>query len=143
MDTRKQLIQEPPKRRVQITQPLLNQLTEEGLAQWFHTSGNVCSKRAPTMVDPHKEYTLSTQSFSLEENKLIRMHLFRKFGIKTTILRQHRLGGKSNAWDYYLYFASATRDKIVAVIQKYPAVAADCEVIRSSETIREAPTSVG
>ena len=85
-----------------VTQEVLDLLTVPGLVCWFYDDGSKLSG---------KTYSLSTCGFTLEENKLIRQHLFRRFGIKTSIMR------KSNGVKryYYLYFARGT----VHILERY------------------------
>ena len=84
--------------RKRITQKWLNLLTPAGLVLWFYDDGH--------RTDGRKYYFLATHCFSLEEHKLLRRHLYKKFGIKTSIIKC-RYYEKTY---YQLYFAKSTID---------------------------------
>jgi len=91
-----------------VTKEVLNLLTVPGFALWYMDDGF-------KNTNSNHRYGLCTHGFSLEENKLIREHFFKKFQIKTTILvqRNNKLGKKY----YYLHFAKdtvSTFEKLVA-----------------------------
>lgn len=90
-----------------VTKKILNLLTVPGFALWFMDDGF-------KKVGKQHVYGLCTHGFSLEENKLIREHFFKKFNIKTTILMQRNKYGRKY---YYLHFAQdtvQTFEKLVA-----------------------------
>jgi hypothetical protein len=110
-----------------VTQEVLDLLTVPGLVCWFYDDGG----RSKT------GYLLSTCSFSLQENQLIRQHLFRRFGIKTTPMRKSN--GKKYYW--YLYFAAATTPILDKYLSDFYLPCFDYKlrksVLRPSETTRE------
>jgi hypothetical protein len=81
-----------------VTKEVLNLLTVPGFALWFMDDGFKKSGKKHV-------YGLCTHGFSLEENKLIREHFFKKFNIKTTILTSRNKYDKKY---YYLHFAQDT-----------------------------------
>lgn len=117
-----------------VTKETLDLLTIPGFALWFMDDG---------YRNRNNIYGLSTHGFSLEENKLIREHFFKKFKIKTTILMQRN--NKLNKKYYHLHFAKDTNpifEKLVAPFiipcMKYKMnPEALLKYQGSSETIRE------
>lgn len=94
--------------RKTVMKEVLNLLTVPGFALWYMDDGF-------KNVNSNRRYGLCTHCFSLEENKLIREHFFKKFKIKTTILVQRN--NKFNKKYYYLHFAKdtiSTFEKLVA-----------------------------
>jgi hypothetical protein len=112
-----------------VTQRALDLLTIPGLVVWFFDDG--CRQS--------NCYYLHTCSFSLEEHKLIRKHLFKKFGIKTSIIRTYN--GKSYYWS--LYFAKETRSILEGYLidfqLPYFRYKIHPSLLSPSETIREDP----
>lgn len=110
-----------------VTQEGLDLLTLPGFVLWFFDDGSRQGRR----------YLLSTCNFTLEENKLIRQHLFKRFGIKTTIIRTNN--GKKRYWS--LYFAKDTLPLFEEYLIRYKLPFFDYKIhpsaLRSSETTRE------
>ena len=109
-----------------ITEEAMQELTIFGLLAWFYDDGTLSKSN----------YMLSTCSFTLEEVKLIRQYLFKKFGIKTTPLKKSN--GTSRYW--YLYFVAETRNILSKYLSNWYIKCFDYklhpEVFRSPETTR-------
>ncbi|MCJ7507306.1 MAG: hypothetical protein MUO85_01075 [candidate division Zixibacteria bacterium] len=107
-----------------VTQEALDLLTIPGLVLWYYDDGSA-------------DRYLATCSFNLNEVKLIRQHLFRKFGIKTTPVLQ-RDGDRKY---YYLYFSKDTGNILGKFLSDYYLSCFDYKIktfVGSSETLREA-----
>lgn len=109
-----------------ITKEALSLLTYEGLAWWFFDDGSYNSKS--------KQYFLATCAFSLEEQKLIREMLFRKFKIKTSIGNTKCKLDKNGKCYHYLYFAKSTMNILTNIIKNVPVKCLQYKIDRSSET---------
>lgn len=88
----------------QITTRLLNKLNPRSLAYWICDDGS---------YDNNQGYiVLCTNSFSLEEHKLMKNFFNRKFGLDPTI------GFRDNKY-YYLRFKQEDSKKLIKVIKPY------------------------
>jgi hypothetical protein len=113
--------------RKRVTKELLQLLTVEGFVWWFYDDGSLTNKN----------YTLCVCQFSLEEVKLIREMLRRKFGLLTTPLKAVQ---KATGKTYYtLYFARATVSRLQEMLRLVPVPCMRYKIDRSSETLREEP----
>jgi len=113
-----------------IPEGIMQNLTPAMLAIWFFDDGtNTTSKHKNHQ---HVNQYLYTCAYSLDDNKLIRKHLYRLFGIKTSILVR-REGSKKH---YFLYFAKATNGRLMDILREYLAGGMQYK-LGSSETTRE------
>jgi len=86
-----------------VTKEILDMLTIAGFVLWFCDDGYFNKKS--------EQYFLSTCAFTLEEQKLIREHLFKKLGLYTSII-------KNQKW-WKLYFARRTRERLEDYLLTY------------------------
>ena len=82
-----------------VTEEILEHLTVLGLALWYMDDG---------YKDTNDDYYLCTHSFSLENQKIIREYLRRKFDIWTTIRRDRKY--------YFLYICRKSREQFEKLI---------------------------
>lgn len=122
--------------RKTVSQESLNYLTIPGLVLWFYDDGTLAGKNKYG-AGRGTSYQLLTCNFTLEENKLIRAHLFKKFGLKTTPLYQ--TNGTKKYWR--LHFANDTRSILEKYLLDWRVPCLDyklcLELFRSSEIARE------
>jgi hypothetical protein len=84
-----------------VSEEALDLLTIPGLVLWFFDDGSRDSN----------VYDISTCSFTLEDHKILRKYLFKKFGIKTTPLPRNN--GTKTYWRLYVARDSSK------ILQKY------------------------
>lgn len=114
--------------RKSVTQEVLDILTVPGLVCWFYDDGGRSGQ----------SFALYTCSFTLAEQHLLRKHLFRKFGLKTTPITV--TNGKTTYWS--LSFAKDTLPILKKYLEDFYLTCFDYKIgpssIRSSETARKA-----
>lgn len=100
-----------PKRRWQkiINRSALNLLTPLGLAIWYCDDG--------TYNVRDKSCKLSTHCFSYEENLILKNYFFKKWDIKTSIIKYHRK--HLNRTQYFLAFNKEEAQKFLTLIKNF------------------------
>jgi hypothetical protein len=127
-EIRKLLYDENGKKKV--TKEALDLLTYEGFIWWFFDDGcaNIKYNKVTGEIG-QQYYSLATCQFSLEEQKLIRSMLFKKFGIKTTIIKVTPKTNNKKPY-YTLYFAVETRDKVSEILSKISLESMNYKIIK-------------
>ncbi len=92
------------KNNKKITKTILNQLNERSLAIWICDDGSYCNKQG--------NITLCTNSFSLEEHKLIKNYFNKKWKLDPTI-------GFRDKKYYYLRFKKDDSIKLISIIKNF------------------------
>jgi hypothetical protein len=115
-----------PKGKKIVTKEVLNLLTIAGFVWWFFDDG--------TRDHRNGRYSLATQSFTLEENKLIREYLFKKLKLYTSVVTHTNAFGKTY---YHLYFAARSQDLMTQYLKSFAIPCMEYKINRSSETTRE------
>ena len=90
--------------RKQVNEIILNQITPQGLAMWISDDGSYCNSI--------KDMILCTNSFSLEEHKLMQKYFLEKWGLRCSIRFRD---GKY----YYLTFYKKDTDRLIGLIKDH------------------------
>ena len=90
--------------RKQVNEEILNQITPQGLAMWISDDGSYCNSI--------KDMILCTNSFSLEEHKLMQKYFLEKWGLNCSIRFRD---GKY----YYLTFYKKDTGKLIDLIKDH------------------------
>ena len=114
--------------RKTVTKDLLELLTMAGLAYWYFDDGS--------LQKSGKRYMFCTDNFSLDEVKLLREYLFKRWKLYTSIVRFNNSYGNLK---YRLYVAKRSNPLFTSYLKPFVLPCMNYKVDWSSETERKAP----